>query len=44
MMVYIDKNTVMEDSEAECIIPDSEDMLAHLVAGELLYEYEEYED
>lgn len=44
MMIYIDKNTTMATGETECIIPDCTEMVAHLVAWELLYEYEEYED
>lgn len=44
MMIYIDKNSTMSTPSSECIIPDCTEIVAHLVAGELLYEYEEYED
>ena len=44
MMIYIDKNATMATGATECIIPDCTEMVAHLVAWELLYEYEEYED
>ena len=41
MLVYIDKNTTMSTWVTECIIPDCTEVVAHLVAWELLYEYEE---
>ncbi len=44
MMIYIDKNATMATGATECIIPDCTEIVAHLVAWELLYEYEEYED
>lgn len=44
MMIYIDKNTTMSTPSSVCIIPDCTEIVAHLVAWELLYEYEEYED
>lgn len=43
-MIYVDKNTTMSTWSTECIIPECTEMVAHLSAGELLWEYEEYDD
>lgn len=44
MLIYVDKNTTLSNGSSECIIPDSLELVSHLVAWEILREYEEYED
>lgn len=44
MLDYITTSTDMDSGSDVCTIPDSRELVAHMLSGELLWENEEYED